>query len=74
MMSTGAVHVNVHEDNGRRGEATLAHGLGFDVGPVYAPIVVFVPKRAGVEGVTLVIGAPVLFVTVITIVAVSPGK
>ena len=44
------------------------------VGPVNAPIVVLVPPRVSAEGVTLVKGAPVLLVTVITNLAVSPEK
>ena len=41
---------------------------------VKAPIVVFVPARVSAEGVMLVKLAPVLLVTVMTNVAVSPEK
>src|SRR5262245_53414359 len=44
------------------------------VGPVKVPIVVFVPARVSAEGVMLVNGLPVLFVTFMAKVAVSPEK
>jgi hypothetical protein len=49
----------------------LLHAI---VGPVKAPIVVFVPARVSAEGVMLVKGAAVLLVTVMMNVAVSPEK
>lgn len=64
----GAVHVNVPVPP----FAILAmHADG--VGPVKAPIVA-VPKGVNGDGLTLFTAAPVLFVTVMVKVAVSPEK
>jgi len=49
-------------------------GVHAVVGPVKAPIVVFVPARVSAEGVMLVKPPLVLLVTVMTNVAVSPEK
>src|SRR6266480_2392421 len=70
MIETGAVQVYLHQPPLGSGNAPL-HEVGC---AVKAPIVVFVPARVSAEGVMLVTLAPVLFVTVITNVAVSPEK
>src|SRR5689334_3551952 len=74
MMVTGAVQVYLQlppTGRGVPGKPGLVHTV---VGPVNVPIVVLEPPRVSEEGVMLVMGAAVLLVTVMTKVAVSPGK